>query len=61
MDGNVSAYCQCLSVIPGNGKNFHKGQMFLTMLLEVLHILQIQCKQETFQFAKVKNYPTLNF
>ena len=31
------------------------------MLLEVLHILQMQCKQETFQFAKVKNYPTFNF
>ena len=51
----------CLSVIPGNRKIFHKGQMFLTMLLEVLHTLPMQCKQETFQFAKVKNYPMFKF
>ena len=56
MDGNVSAYC--FSVIPGNRKIFHKGQIFLTMLLEVLHILQMQCKRETFQF---ENHPTFNF
>ena len=51
----------CLSVIPGNRKIFHKGQIFLTMLLEVLYIVPMQCKKKTFQVAKVKNYPTFKF
>ena len=51
----------CLSVIPGNRKIFHKGQKFLTMFLEVSHILPMQCKKKAFQVAKVKNYPTFKF
>ena len=43
----------CLSVIPGNRKIFHKGQTFLTMLLEVLHILPFQCKKKVFQYVKM--------
>ena len=31
------------------------------MLLEVSHILPMQCKQETFKFANVKNHPTIMF
>ena len=50
----------CLSVIPGNRKIFHKGQTFLTTLLDVLHILPMQCKKKAFQYVKVKNHRYLN-
>ena len=59
--GMCPATISCLSVIPGNRKIFHKGQIFLTMLLEVLHILSMLCKKKTVQIAKVKNYRTFKF
>ena len=59
--GTCPPTVNCSSVIPGNRKIFHKGQTFLTMLLEVLHILPMQCKKKAFQYLKVKNHLTFKY
>ena len=61
MDGNVSAYCQLFERDTRDRKIFHKGQTFLTMLLEVLHILPMQCKKKAFQYVHVKNRPIFKY